>query len=149
MVKRESLSILTNRVKMGIASGRPKAEAILGLRNFRIDRFFRSLVVLEDCEAEQERILKLEGKRVNLFKPNPFSIIKAVRQINPTRVRCAYVGDLPDDIEAANRAKSEIDIISAGCLGPYRDKERARKRFLEMGADLIINGVDDLVSLIH
>ena len=149
MVKRESLSILSNRVKMGIASGRPKAEAILGLRNFRIDRFFRSLVVLEDCEAEQERILKLEGKRVNLFKPNPFSIITAVRQINPGRLRCAYVGDLPDDIEAANRAKSKMDIISAGCLGPYRDKERARKRFLEMGADLIIEGVDELVSLIH
>ena len=149
MVKRESLSILSNRVKMGIASGRPEAEAILGLRNFRIEPYFRSLVTLEDCEAEQERILKLSGKRVNLFKPNPFSIIKAVRMINPGRLRCAYVGDLPDDIEAANRAKGEIDIISVGCLGPYRDKNRARRRFLEIGADLIINGVNDLVRLIH
>jgi phosphoglycolate phosphatase-like HAD superfamily hydrolase len=149
MVKRESLSILSKRVKMGIASGRPKAEAILGLRNFRIDRYFRSLVTLEDCDAEQERIFKFEGKRVNLFKPNPFSIIKAVRVINSGKVKCAYVGDLPDDIEAANRAKREIDIMSVGCLGPYGDKERARKGFLEMGADLIINGVDDLVGLIR
>jgi HAD superfamily hydrolase (TIGR01548 family) len=149
LVKRESLSVLSNRVTMGIASGRPKAEAILGLRTFRIERYFRSLVTLEDCEAEQERILALEGKRVNVFKPNPFSIIQAVRQIDPGRVRCAYVGDLPDDVEAANRAKKEIDIISVGCLGPYRDKERARQRFLEMGADLMINGVDDLVSLIQ
>ncbi len=149
LVKREFLSILSNRVAMGIASGRPKAEAILGLKNFRIEPYFRSLVTLEDCEAEGERILKLNGKRVNLFKPNPFSIIKAVRMINPGRVRCAYVGDLPDDIEAANRAKSEIDSISVGCLGPYRDKERARQRFLDMGADLIIDGVNDLVRLIH
>lgn len=149
MVKRESLSILSKQVKMGIASGRPKAEAILGLRNLRIGRYFKSLVTLEDCEAEQERILTLEGKRENLFKPNPFSIIKAVRMINTGKVKCAYVGDIPDDIEAANRAKSEIDIISVGCLSTYRDKDRARKRFLEMGANLIIEGVDDLVGLIH
>jgi phosphoglycolate phosphatase-like HAD superfamily hydrolase len=69
--------------------------------------------------------------------------------IDPGRVRCAYVGDLPDDIEAANRAKSEIDIMSVGCLGPYMDKERARKRFLEMGADLIIDGINDIVRLIQ
>ncbi len=149
LVKKESLSFLSNRVKMGIASGRPRAEAILGLRNFHIEPYFGSLVTLEDCEAEQERVLKLKGKRVNLFKPNPFSIIEAVRQINPGKVRCAYVGDLPDDIEAANRAKGETDIISVGCLGPYRDKDRARKRFLEMGVDLVINGVDELVRLIQ
>jgi HAD superfamily hydrolase (TIGR01548 family) len=149
MVKRESLFILSKRVKMGIASGRPKAEAILGLRNFRIERYFQSLITLEDCEAEQERILALEGKRVNLFKPHPFSVIKAIRKISPGRVKCAYVGDIPDDVEAANRAKKEIDIISVGCLGPYRDKESARERFLEMGADLMINGVDDLVRLIQ
>ncbi len=149
LVKKESLSILSNRVKMGIASGRPRVEAILGLRNFHIEPYFGSLVTLEDCEAEQERVLKLKGKRVNLFKPNPFSIIEAVRQINPGEVRCAYVGDLPDDIEAANRAKGEIDIISVGCLGSYRDKDRARKRFLEMGADLVINGVDEIVRLIQ
>jgi len=149
MVKRKSLSILSNRLKLGIASGRPRAEAILGLRNFRIESYFRSLVALEDCEAEQERILTLEGKRVNLSKPNPFSIIEAVGQINPGRVSCAYVGDIPDDIEAANRAKGEIDIMSVGCLGPYEDRARTRKRFLEMGADLIIEGVDDLVGLIQ
>jgi HAD superfamily hydrolase (TIGR01548 family) len=149
LVKRESLSLLSKRVKMGIASGRPKAEAILGLRNFRIERYFESLVTLEDCEAEGERILKLNGKRVNLFKPNPFSIIRAIRMLNPGKVNCAYVGDIPDDIEAANRAKEEIHIISVGCLGPYRDKERARQRFSDMGADLIIDGVSDLVRLIQ
>ncbi|UCD71501.1 MAG: HAD family hydrolase [Syntrophobacterales bacterium] len=149
MVKRGSLSILSKRVKMGIASGRPKAEAILGLKKFGIKQYFRSLVTLEDCEAEQERIFTLKGKRMNLFKPNPFSIIKAVGQISQGRVRCAYVGDIPDDIEAANRAKREIDIIAMGCLGSHMDKDRARKRFLEMGADLIIEGVDDLVSFIQ
>ena len=149
LVKRESLSILSKRVAMGIASGRPKAEAILGLKNFRIEPYFRSLVTLEDCEAEQERIFALEGKRVNLFKPHPFSIIRAIHMLNPGKVNCAYVGDIPDDIEAANRAKEEIDIISVGCLGPYRDKERARQRFSDMGADLIIDGVNDLVRLIQ
>jgi HAD superfamily hydrolase (TIGR01548 family) len=149
MVRKESLRILSKRVKMGIASGRPRAEAILGLRNFGIDRYFRSLVTLEDCEAEQERILTSEGKRVDVSKPHPFSIIRAVRQLGQGKVRCAYVGDIPDDIEAANRAKEEIDIISVGCLGPYTDKERIRRRFLEAGADLIIDGADDLVSLIQ
>ena len=67
--------------------------------------------------------------------------------INRGKVKCAYVGDIADDIEAATRAKGEIDILSVGCLGPYTDKERARKRFTEMGADLIIDGVDDLVDL--
>ena len=149
MVKRESLSVLSNRVKMGIASGRPNAEAVLGLRSFGIERYFQSLVTLEDCEVEQERIFALKGDRLNLSKPNPFSIVKAVRMINRGRVKCAYVGDIPDDIEAANRAKGEIDILSVGCVGPYTDKERARKGFMDMGADLIIDGVDDLADLIH
>ncbi len=149
LVKRESLSSLSDRVGMGIASGRPRDEAILGLRNFGIERYFRSLVTLEDCEVEQKRLFTLEGRRVNVFKPNPFSVIKAVRSINPGRAKCAYVGDIPDDIEAANRAKSEIAIISVGCLASYADKERARKNFNEMGADLIIDSVDDLVDLIQ
>ena len=149
LVKKESVSILSGRVKMGIASGRPRAEALLGLRNFGIEQYFRSLVALEDCEVEQERIFRLGGKRVNLFKPNPFSIIKAVRMINPGKAKCAYVGDIPDDIEAANRAKTEIDIVSVGCLAPYRDKEKARKSFAERGTDLIIDGVDDLVGFIQ
>ncbi len=149
MVERGSLSILSNRVKMGIASGRPKAEALLALRNFEIEGYFRNLVALEDCEDEQERIFRLEGRRVNLFKPNPFSIIKAVRMINPGKAKCAYVGDIPDDIEAANRAKRDIDIISVGCLAPYRDRERARKSFMEMKADLVIDSVDELVGLIQ
>jgi phosphoglycolate phosphatase-like HAD superfamily hydrolase len=84
-----------------------------------------------------------------LFKPNPFSIIRAVHMINPRKAKCAYVGDIPDDVEAANRAKGEIDIISVGCLAPYRDRERARKSFMEMGADLIIDSVDDLVLLVQ
>jgi phosphoglycolate phosphatase-like HAD superfamily hydrolase len=149
MVKRDSLSILSGRLKMGIASGRPKAEALLALRNLEIERYFRSLVALEDCEVEQERIFRLRGETVNLFKPNPFSIIKAIRMINPGKAKCAYVGDIPDDIEAANRAKREIDIVSVGCLGPYRDRKRARKSFMNMKADLIIDSVDDLVGLIQ
>jgi phosphoglycolate phosphatase-like HAD superfamily hydrolase len=149
MVKRDSLFLLSGRVKMGIASGRPRAEALLALRNFEIERYFRSLVALEDCEVEQERLFRLGGKRVNLFKPNPFSIIEAVRMIDPGKPKCAYVGDIPDDIEAANRAKGEIDIVSVGCLAPYRDKERARESFMHMKADLIIDGVDDLVGLLN
>ncbi len=149
LVKKESLSILSHRVRMGIASGRPRAEALLGLRNFDIEHYFRSLVTLEDCEGEQERILRLEGKRVNLSKPNPFAIIRAVRELSQGKARCAYVGDIPDDVEAANRARREINIVSVGCLAPYRDKERARKSFMEVKADLVIDGVDDLVGLIQ
>lgn len=149
LVKKESLSILSHRVRMGIASGRPRAEALLGLRHFDIDCYFLSLVTLEDCEDEQERILRLEGKRVNLSKPNPFAIIRAVGELSQGEARCAYVGDIPDDIEAVNRAKREIDIVSVGCLAPYRDKEKARKNFMEMKAELIIDSVDDLVGLIQ
>lgn len=149
LVKRESLSFLSDRIDMGIASGRPRDEALLGLRNFGIEHYFRSLVTLEDCELEQKRLFALGGRRVNVFKPNPFSVIKAVRLINPGRTKCAYVGDIPDDIEAANRAKREIAIISIGCLASYADKERARKKFSEVGADLIIDSVDDLVDLIQ
>jgi len=149
LVKKESLSILSHRVRMGIASGRPRAEALLGLRNVDIEHYFRTLVTLEDCEDEQERILRLEKKRVNLSKPNPFAIIRAVRELSQGKTRCAYVGDIPDDIEAANRGKREIDIVSVGCLAPYRDKEKARRSFTEMKADLIIDSVDDLVGLIQ
>jgi HAD superfamily phosphatase len=149
LASRETLERLSQEISLGIASGRPREEARLALERFGIERYFKSLVTLDDIEEEEERRRQPPKRGSRLSKPNPFSIVEAIRQINPTPGPSAYVGDLLDDLEAAHRAKSSIDILAVGCLAPYRsDRDAMRRLFQAHGADLIIEGVDDLLGFI-
>jgi phosphoglycolate phosphatase-like HAD superfamily hydrolase len=64
---------------MGIASGRPRFEAELALRRFRLRPYFDGVVTLNECEAEENRISLSTGKRPELSKPRPYSLLKIVQ----------------------------------------------------------------------
>jgi len=49
---------------------------------------------------------------------------------------------------AANRAKESIEIIAIGCTSVYPDKADAKEKLKRAGADLIIDNIDELLSLI-
>ncbi len=145
----QSLIALSQRAALGIATGRPRSQAVFALKTAGILDHFRSLVTLEDIVAAEQKLYQASGKNIALGKPHPFALWEAVQRITAERVRCAYVGDTPDDIRAANAAKSEMDFISIGCLASVGDKEQAWREFERIGADVIVEHPDELVDVIE
>ncbi|MGE5264985.1 MAG: HAD family hydrolase [Acidobacteriota bacterium] len=144
-----ALDAVGTRAALGIATGRPRNQAIYALETTGMRKRFRSLVTHEDVVAAEEKQFGQTGRWVNLSKPHPYTLLEAVRRITPGRVRCAYIGDTLDDIQAANAAKKKMDFISIGCLAPAADKEGMREEFERTGADVVVEHPDDLVQLLN
>lgn len=146
---KETLDALGKHVALGIATGRPRRQALAALERFRILDLFRSMLTLEDVVAEEKRQFQSTGKTVRLSKPDPYALWQAARRLAPDLARFAYVGDTPDDVRAANAAKSAIDYISIGCLASARDPEELRREFERAGADVIIRHPDELLDWVE
>jgi phosphoglycolate phosphatase-like HAD superfamily hydrolase len=152
LIQRERLIIsphilaeLATRMPLGIATGRPRNEAIYALETANVRDRFRSLVAFEDKEQSEQKLFKETGQHISLDKPHPFTLVEAVRRITSDHVRCAYIGDTPDDVRAANAAKKEMDFVSIGCLFATPEKEPLRMEFERVGADIIVNHPDELL----
>ncbi len=144
LIKQESLFIspailkeLAEELQLGIATGRPRAEAEYALRNLGIENYFHSLVTDDDLSAAEAK-----------GKPAPWTLLEAARRLHPTPARSAYIGDTPDDIRAAKAANQVVPFLSIGCLAPAQDKEALGQRFEELGADIILNHPDRLPNII-
>jgi HAD superfamily hydrolase (TIGR01548 family) len=149
IVNQQALAELGRRVTLGIATGRPRNQATYALKAAGILNQFRSLVTHEDVAEAEQKILAEAGKRIGLGKPHPFTLLEAVRRVTRERVRCAYLGDTPDDIRAANAAKAEMDFVSIGCLAVAEDKAAMRREFEQVGVDIIVSHPDELLDLIN
>lgn len=86
--------------KMGIATGRPRDEAIYTLKKNSIYSLFDSIVCLEDTA---------------LSKPNPDPILKVIKELG--QVNPIYIGDSPSDVIASDKA--EIPCIYIGKSNSY------------------------------
>lgn len=142
------LAILRKRVRMGIASGRPRFEAELALRRFRLHRYFDSVVTLNECEAEEDRIFHSTGKKKECSKPHPYSLLRVAQEIGIPDPHCTYVGDVVDDMLAARAAKRYLQILAVGFLGGHRNKKIARESLIRAGADLVIENPEQLLDLV-
>ena len=91
--------------KLGIATGRPRFEAVYSLRRFGILEFFEAMTTMDEVK-QAEQMMKL-----SLRKPHPFSLLETAKKIG-VKKKFLYVGDLPDDILAAREAKSTLNIAS-------------------------------------
>lgn len=132
-----SLATLHQRFALGIATGRSRSQAMFSLESHSIANLFRAIVAHDDIVAAG-----------GFGKPHPFSLFEAARRITSARARCAYIGDIPDDIRAANAAKGEMDFVSIGCLAVAEDKDAMRREFERVGADAIIDHPDELAEMI-
>jgi HAD superfamily phosphatase len=141
------LSSLRKKVSMGIASGRLRFEAELVLKRFHLLPYFNSVVTLDECMEEEKRIFRSTGKVLPRSKPHPYSILRAVREIKIPNPRCGYVGDVVDDILAAQAAKKELEIIAIGFLGTPANRNVMKKAFFRVGADLIIQTPEEFLCL--
>ena len=138
IIPRNILSSLMKRVGLGIASGRPRFEAELALKRFRLSPYFDSMVTLDECQEEEARIFHTAGKRVKQTKPHPYSLLRVVREIGIPNPRGGYVGDVVDDMLAARAAKRELDILAIGFLHGGKNDEAVKDSLIKAGADLII-----------
>jgi HAD superfamily phosphatase len=149
LIPRKILTSLREKVRMGIASGRPRFEAFLALKRFQILSLFDSVVTLEECEEEERRILKRTGSHTKRTKPHPYSILRVARETGPALPRCAYIGDVVDDMQAARAAKKMFPVVAVGFLCGQRKKKASKEALFRAGADRVIETSEDLLRSIE
>jgi phosphoglycolate phosphatase-like HAD superfamily hydrolase len=138
------LGELAGRHVLAIATGRPADEAHYLLSRFSLMLFFRKVVTLDDCLREQQSILAREGKKVSLSKPDPFMLDAIARELIGEVSGCCYIGDLPDDMEAARRSRYGFRAI--GLLQAAPDRNVLRADLERAGADYIAENFADLAK---
>jgi HAD superfamily phosphatase len=148
LIQKEILTSLRKKMRMGIASGRPRFEAELALKRFHLPSYFDSVVTLDECEEEAKRIFRSTRRKTNFSKPHPYSLMRVVQEIGFPHPRCAYVGDVVDDILAAKAAKKRLLMLAIGFLRGRNKRRVSKESLIKAGADLIIGNPRDLLRLI-
>lgn len=141
--KRPLLEKLKERgVKLGIATGRPRFEALYALRHFGILDLFD--VITSITEVKKAEQLAKESLR----KPHPYSLIETGKKIGAKK-RFLYVGDLPDDTLAAERAKSTLNIRAAAFPWFSSNPARALQEIQKTHPDFLLRKPSGLISLVE
>lgn len=121
-------------LKIGIVTGRSHDEAEFALRRFRIDPLIDTMVTTDETPK-------------NLKKPHPYGLFKTAAKLGQ-KLRYLYVGDLPDDILAARRARKKIKIASCGYLKASGQKKEMRRELKKAKADFICTKPQELMRII-
>lgn len=148
LIARNVLSSLRKKLRMGIASGRPRFEAELALKRFQLLPYFDSVVTLDECMKEEDRLLRSTGKRISCLKPNPYSLLRVIQEIGISKPRCGYIGDVMDDMLAAQAAKKRFPILAIGFLSGRFKRKAMKESLLRAGAELLIENSNDLLQFI-
>lgn len=128
-------------LKLGIATGRPLYEASHALKHFGIADLFDSMTTMDDVKKEERE------KKESLRKPHPFSLLKTAQAFGAKK-KFLYVGDLPDDMLAANRAKTSIAIRSVAFPMLAANPFEAMKELESVKPDFFIKTPADLCRLL-
>ena len=129
--------------RLAIATGRPKSEALYPLKKHGLD-MFSAVVSLDECEAEEKRILEKTGCRVSLGKPSPF-MLDTIASLYPDAEKLYYFGDVGDDMKAAKSSRYPFAAVGIAYSAP--DREAAAKALMECGADILIHSPDELTDI--
>lgn len=148
LIPRRMLATLRKRFWMGIASGRPRYEAELALRRFHLTSYFQRVVTLDECLEEEERLFHLTGRRFRRTKPHPYPLLRVIEASKFPEPRCAYVGDVVDDIKAATRAGAKLPIVAIGFLPGKHDDPRMKQALFQAGAQRVVTGPAELFETI-
>ena len=127
---------------MAIATGRPRSEAEHPLTRFDLADYFRTVLTLDDCLEEQRRHRERTGEDISLGKPHPYLLDAVAAAIKEPVAKRVYVGDMPDDMQAASRSKAGY--IGIGMTISAADKGALRERLLEAGAAGVVNDFAEL-----
>ena len=147
IVRPETLDRLTSvlgKANLGIASGSRfgTAEYVLGdlLKRFSPT----ALVFLEIMEENESLQRSVEGLKVNLKKPHPFSLLKAAKAFGNFNF-ALYVGDSMEDAIMVREA-NDLDerFLFAGVYRYSGLEDIVLQGFLESGCDLVVPSVNEL-----
>jgi hypothetical protein len=148
LIPRRILASLRKKTRLGIATGRPRFDAELALRRFRIVSYFDTVVTLDECQEAEHRLFQESGKRADYSKPHPYALLRAAEEIGSPSRRCAYIGDAVDDMKAARAAGKKIPMRAIGFVVGHVRRRAARKSLLRAGADMVIEDPKDLLKLV-
>jgi len=148
LIPRRILSSLGKKMKMGIASGRPRFEAELALKRFRLLPYFDSVVTLDECMEEEARIFRSTGRRISCLKPHPYSLLRVIREIGIPHPKCGYVGDVVDDMLAVQPIKKKLRIVAIGFLSGRSKLKAFKENLFKAGADFVIKSPKGLLQFL-
>ncbi len=148
----EVLEYLKNKnIKLGIGTGRPRAEIIYPLEKWDLLKYFDyDMIVTYDEVSAAENTLNPE---LPISKPHPFVFLKAAfgGEYSDERIlnnefdknslkRAAVVGDAPSDLLAAKAAGMPFIGVLTGV-----DKSAAEKYFTRNNADYILDDITKMM----
>lgn len=104
LIPKQKLKLLKNKYKkLGIATGRPKREAVYVIKKNKLEKIFDCIVALEDV--------------VN-SKPFPDSLLAVIKKLDLKQT--VYIGDSPSDVLAARAAQIPSIFIGKQKIGTLR-----------------------------
>ncbi len=121
-VKKALELMYNNGIKMGIVTSKRRDLAIRGLKLFNIEKYFDTIVALEDTEKH---------------KPHPDPILKALELLKIDRENALMVGDSPYDILCAYNAGVNSVAVKWTVL-PFSLIEEAKPTYV----------IDDMMELL-
>ncbi len=141
--KRRILKRLTDAgIRLGIATGRPRFEALFALKHFDIADLFDAITTMDDIRCAER------DKKQSLRKPHPYSLIQTAKRIG-NDCNFLYIGDLPDDVLAANTAKEEIQIHSVAFPAYGGKNTGSMAEFERVKPDYVIRSPTELLKLLR
>ncbi len=140
------LEDLSQNHLLAVATGRPRAEADFPLDRFALRKYFQIVIALDDCTREEQRILDESGERISLKKPHPYMLDRIPQMIGRKFGECYYLGDMPDDMQAARASKSAYRGV--GVIFAATESENLRRELLRAGADFILSAAAELPVLL-
>ena len=142
----DQLEALSMGNVLAIATGRPKAEAEHPMARYNLSKYFTEVLTLDDCLAEEKRRYENSGEMISLGKPHPF-MLDTVSELIPKSVeKRIYVGDMPDDMEAATRAESGY--IGIGMTISAVNRVALGNRLRQAGAARIVADFNELQKIL-
>jgi HAD superfamily phosphatase len=138
MITRRTMHLLTKKFKGNVAvvSGRSKLAAEHSLEPI-LDIF------------KQDACVFLEDEKRQHAKPNPYAIVKAMKNMDAKTA--IYAGDSFEDLIMVRRAeaKNHLKIVFCGIYGCSPRPLETMRQFEEKGADVILQDINQLPKILN
>jgi HAD superfamily hydrolase (TIGR01549 family) len=122
---RTILKKLSRSFALGLVTSGDRARVLKQLRRFGFQRLFPACICSEDAPYR---------------KPHPAPLREAMRCMGVNAADCVYVGDTPEDMEMARRAR----VRPIGVIGPFPSSARLKAA----RPDLLLKSITELPEVL-
>ena len=130
LLNKSNLQKLYSKYLLGIVTGRPKEEALIVLKKYRLVNFFDIIIAMEDYPVEKS-------------KPDPYPNTLALEKLQ--RKNAMYIGDSIDDMASAKKA----NIKPIGCVSPGVDFDRLNSLLRSYGAQEVLKDINRIMEVLE